>query len=496
MTARCKLSPVLRTASPEAPGPLSLPSGDRGPRLRRASVVRWTLAGLTFSAALAWLSRHFPSLLFEDDAYFYLQIGWNLGTGAGSTFDGLHQTDGYHLLWAWMLAPLAWGTASLGLGKTTFVAAVSALALAVSGAAVLATFRAPVERALAMLLFLFGGLAMETTLLAALGLLLLRAHLGEGGATPARVALVAALVPLTRIDYAWLAPSLALLGLGNRRPAHALPLVPALAGTVAGMAIHFSVEHLIFGAWTSVSSAYRADRIAGDYAAHLLSNVSRHGHQIRYALAAWLAATAVYGFVSRQLRTRDLAAAGLVLLLPVAVYSVLTICRDWYFTSPLLLGLMMASRAAGPSRAWTAATAAATAVLAMAFVGYLALNVGDMRRTRAFVEAANGVLTPRDVVYQIDGAGFIGYWLNARVVNGDGLVNSWDYRRRLLANDLGSYLQDIGATHVVTNRQPEPLLVSWHGLVVREEDAMLVADAGATSNAFARLRLFALRPGN
>lgn len=204
----------------------------------------------------------------------------------------------------------------------------------------------------------------------------------------------------------------------------------------------------------------------------------------------------MYGFVSRQLRTRDLAAAGLVLLLPVAVYSVLTICRDWYFTSPLLLGLMMASRAAGPSRAWTAATAAATAVLAMAFVGYLALNVGDMRRTRAFVEAANGVLTPRDVVYQIDGAGFIGYWLNARVVNGDGLVNSWDYRRRLLANDLGSYLQDIGATHVVTNRQPEPLLVSWHGLVVREEDAMLVADAGATSNAFARLRLFALRPGN
>lgn len=264
MTARCKLSPVLRTASPEAPGPLSLPSGDRGPRLRRASVVRWTLAGLTFSAALAWLSRHFPSLLFEDDAYFYLQIGWNLGTGAGSTFDGLHQTDGYHLLWAWMLAPLAWGTASLGLGKTTFVAAVSALALAVSGAAVLVTFRAPVERALAMLLFLFGGLTMETTLLAALGLLLLRAHLGEGGATPARVALVAALVPLTRIDYAWLAPSLALLGLGNRRPAHALPLVPTLAGTVAGMAIHFGVEYLIFGAWTSVSSAYRADRMAGD----------------------------------------------------------------------------------------------------------------------------------------------------------------------------------------------------------------------------------------
>lgn len=35
-----------------------------------------------------------------DDAFYYFEIGLRLARGEGSTFDGIHATNGYHFLWA------------------------------------------------------------------------------------------------------------------------------------------------------------------------------------------------------------------------------------------------------------------------------------------------------------------------------------------------------------------------------------------------------------
>ena len=42
----------------------------------------------------AWLIARMP-----DDAFYYIRIGQNLALGHGSTFDGVHQTNGFHPLW-------------------------------------------------------------------------------------------------------------------------------------------------------------------------------------------------------------------------------------------------------------------------------------------------------------------------------------------------------------------------------------------------------------
>src|SRR5678815_5598767 len=44
--------------------------------------------------------------LLYDDAFYYLGVARHLAAGAGSTFDGLHATNGYHPLWCWALVPL------------------------------------------------------------------------------------------------------------------------------------------------------------------------------------------------------------------------------------------------------------------------------------------------------------------------------------------------------------------------------------------------------
>lgn len=59
------------------------------------------LAVLSALAAVAILpyASAFPSLIIEDDGFFYAEIARNISALGVSTFDGLHETSGYHLLW-------------------------------------------------------------------------------------------------------------------------------------------------------------------------------------------------------------------------------------------------------------------------------------------------------------------------------------------------------------------------------------------------------------
>src|SRR4029078_7829570 len=44
--------------------------------------------------------------LTQDDGYYYFKIAQNLAAGRGSTFDGLHGTNGYHPLWLLVVGAL------------------------------------------------------------------------------------------------------------------------------------------------------------------------------------------------------------------------------------------------------------------------------------------------------------------------------------------------------------------------------------------------------
>src|SRR5215510_10767994 len=67
------------------------------------------LAVLALGMAALVLARVDPT---QDDGYYYLQIARHLASGDGSTFDGMHPTNGYHPLWLLCLVPVFWATHS------------------------------------------------------------------------------------------------------------------------------------------------------------------------------------------------------------------------------------------------------------------------------------------------------------------------------------------------------------------------------------------------
>lgn len=60
----------------------------------------------TFYAALSD-AYNLPNRWFiRDDAYYYFKVAQNISEGLGSTFDGIHPTNGYHPLWLLVCIPI------------------------------------------------------------------------------------------------------------------------------------------------------------------------------------------------------------------------------------------------------------------------------------------------------------------------------------------------------------------------------------------------------
>jgi hypothetical protein len=84
------------------------------PRMSRTPSLPTLLmlvASLVFAGRIGLLAaRHsaleLAELYMADDTFYYLVIGQNLAAGAGSTFDGLAVTNGYHPLWQLVCALL------------------------------------------------------------------------------------------------------------------------------------------------------------------------------------------------------------------------------------------------------------------------------------------------------------------------------------------------------------------------------------------------------
>ena len=76
---------------------------------RRNTVYIVLLASLVFR--LAFVSGSVQELTrgaLYDDSFYCFQIARNIAEGHGSTFDGVHATNGYQPLWVAALVPLYW----------------------------------------------------------------------------------------------------------------------------------------------------------------------------------------------------------------------------------------------------------------------------------------------------------------------------------------------------------------------------------------------------
>jgi hypothetical protein len=458
------------------------------PSSRAGAWGRWLFAAVT-SAALAFpAQRHltrFPRGILTDDAYFYVKIAWNLGGGRGSTFDGLHVTDGYHLLWAWMLASVSaaigWLTADpwFHLGAMLWVYFMLCWAIAL-------TFgRSRLDWLLLLSVGVVFKVMMETTLLS----LVLLACAHEYLEPPPRRrrwgrAALCALMPLVRIDAALIAGILALSPLfGDARNGEpdrprwtrwrsvALELAAVAAGAALQLLLHF---HL-FGRWRTVSMELKGFESV-PMLARLQSNLT--GLYLQNSLSlmvfAMLWGLAIAAALRQPRRQRSRA---LVVLAAPAAFVLFHLVANivinyWYFVPAAYLHVWYFLRYA-PHRA-RALGRIGRGAIAMVLLLFLAKWMVDTQIrgrqhewARAFVEELKQRVPPDEPIFQIDASGWVGWFSERKVINGDGLVNDHAYAERLSAGALAGYLDEQHIRYIVSNMYPvDGRLIRTAGMVV------------------------------
>lgn len=440
----------------------------------------------------------FWSLVY-DDSFYYWQIGRNLATGHGSSFDGIHPTNGYHPLWMLFCA----GLYALGLsGEAAPLTALLAQVLLFAGAwlllgrSVLRLLREapPTRRAgliegttLGVLLVLactqpvlriwVNGLESAFVLVShvlLLGILLRTEDLLSAAARRERLfaAVLITAAVLSRTDGALLMPAVvvwALPRLVRSFRSAVVPLLELLLLPGAVTAAYMAINQFWFGSAVQVSGLLKAAplsalRVLGALLVVVVpAMLARRLNRSRWPrLGLALSRTKFFG---------------LFCLVLLAYYGFLQeFQRLWYFGPPLLLAIVLANcaladmiaalaEAQRPGQGFTHSPVTLVAIVAVGMPVLLWLSVQQVMTPGgssmlAAREAGRFVATtlPRDAVLASWDAGVLGYYADRPVVNLDGVVNSVGYLQAMRSGTTAAYLADVPIRWVVNHAADEQTL--------------------------------------
>lgn len=423
-----------------------------------------------------------------DDGYYYLQVAWNISRGAGSSFDGIHSTNGYHPLWQLMLVPVHWVCSKelAAWGAT----ALQALLFCASGLVLCGIVRKCGGTRTAsvfacgfwvMNFWLWGKGAMsgmETGVLLLLFGMSLHslARLAEDGGSGWRTGLLLALATAARLDsFALVLAAALLLLVSGRRRASLRVIVPS----AAYLAVYFPFNLLVFGGLTPVSGYVKSETgrvlfqallrdgstAIFSHAAGNLLELATLGGRIPAgvtvpALGIVLTVMVVLfrkssGILRMLLGTVTVYGGALVLFYALMYPSLLGAYT--YYWIPLLYGItavVFASLQYLRPR-WNGVILAAAAVILAVFdlvyagdrLASYSFTVPPDRRPDAagveYLESLEG-----DVIIGSWDAGYLGYNCVHPVVNLDGLVSSYAYQRFLRDHGLEEWIRREGITYL------------------------------------------------
>lgn len=456
----------------------------------QAVVFRWDLVGRFWNV---------------DDAFFYLTIARNIARGAGSTFDGIVTTNGYHPLWMGVVASAFRLTGPLTPEAGIRLVFVLGIVCAVSGTWRLAEFAARLSpsaalQTMAVLGFLslyaygfFGLEAHLNVLVAAAFFAALWVRWPSGAPSTRRpdgrgvaLGLIAAALVLTRVDLVlWAATGLLALSFARRMTGCSWRNVVSLAAVEQGLSAalvlsYLTFSRLTFGAWLPISAVLHTRPTQFSWASVWFYDPFSTAH-LAVLVGVSLATLAVAARTARRAGAPALAGsrAGFGAMLAVAVLAHCAIgmlrTDQWVprYTitascAAVIMAVLLAERLRAQLRWRIPVTIVATAIALVIGWGLARSTVNHVRRPpemgqddyAVFRKEITPYLTRDTVVLMVDDAGEFAWFCDCHLINGDGLVSNWSYQDMVHERRVREYMDQHGVQYVIT-KGPDDAKVIW-----------------------------------
>jgi hypothetical protein len=434
---------------------------------------------LIFAAVCCTLAAFLPleqlTFFLSDDAYYYLNVARNITRGAGSSFDGLNPSNGYHPLWMLCLLPvysvfggsldqalravmmeetfilaatlwLAWGAlARLRANRITALVAI----------AIVGTLFSPVQ-------IMFNGLETDLVILVLVAILAADARRGfltlpQPAARQALFGLLLGLLMLARLDEAFLIVGIAIWSVLDRGGLTLAARVRDLCRAYAITMAVFAVVVAPYFVWNFLEFQHLSP-ISGTLKSTFPHPVFRTEVILAYAPYVGLTLVAALALIPMWRRpTQALprphvslwigATIGCLLQVGWAVFFTSWGTFQWHFAAhiPMICFILSAYAARlmpAPTLGHTLSVGLAVGVAVLAF-NLLALHEKGDYHDGAY-SAAQWALanTPAGTVFALRDAGVFGYFSDRPTINLDGLINSYEYQQYVREGRLMEFLRE------------------------------------------------------
>jgi hypothetical protein len=459
---------------------------------------------LVFSFLTAVIVASPPGYLLgfmEDDGFFYAVISNNVAHGFGSTFDRISLTNGYHPLWMlilsgylWLLRPfvdtlqadpeitlkllMIFQTALYLISLRLCIDVINKLVPDVSLAALAALV-------MAYAFALKQAFLMETGISLLLMLVILRVLLGSTAHREFKLSLLFGLWILARLDQVI---SVALIGVfvahsQARHPKEFLKALTKLGAFPVLVTITYLASNcLIFGQLYTTSSLVKSRPVSASLGAiwhSLASPIHTQNPRAAILFLSVAATLPLIVIIARRYRGRAfdalVVAFGAQLVSLLAASVLLWEVRAWYLVLPAILGYMIWTAPINEvltrfrprvSRVLEAGALLAVILLASGYIYITTTYAATEGRLWAFHKKVAMETSEDAVIYCIDASGKAAFVSNRRIINGDGLVNSFDYIQQARDGLLDDYFSRAKPGYYLETRSlvDQPLAFSGYAL--------------------------------
>lgn len=435
---------------------------------------------------------------FVDDSYYYLVMARNILEGYGATFDKINPTNGYHPLWLIILTIIYWPFWPFTPEFGQLLVFATGITIVISGALlflnlirrfkVLYHFEIPFLIVwITIVGFQHFGLETHMQVLLA-GLFLSQAWKCWDDISPSQniiLGIAGSLLVLARLDSMLLVLCILMVlllhrVLYNKKVKFALwdlffTLLP-LFTLVGG---YFLYNKINFGHWTTISSSLKMGTFGPKFA---LWHDFTIGIWARFAVLFGLSCMTL-GIAASHLRhgvynfwgSRSAFVTAIAISVMSYCFLMLFLITDglgsWYFTLPLVICLLMfVIELTNVSDRFKLVSQNLTRFSALISVIFLSLSILLAMRnwpSVSFYDASEFKkklathINDKTIVFQVDRCGTMAWFNECRLINGDGVMSSWEYQTYISKRRVTDFLDIKKVEFIIDTYPPDKNGIIW-----------------------------------
>ncbi len=431
----------------------------------------------------------YPLSFMADDSYYYSQIAYNIGVNRFSSFDGLNLTTGYHLLWTAVLSFISFFMSFFTQIKEVHLMSHISIYFLIM-IFFLKKFSSNTFETLILSGIIISGYILMENLIVILLLFLIYKELIKFNKKNqfSKILLFSFfLIPLARIDAIILVGFIPLILFLNTRNKFYLLLLLSL---LIGIIFNFIIYYIIGGEIYSVSSYVKMNQN--------ITNTMEH----RIIKNVFYTNIMPLGWLTAKVRGYILILFFLVFLINIIILKkkqslifygffsglyfyfftqlFLNYIDTWYYSIMFGFLFILLKLFNYESQFNNIPKFIFYIFIIFLLFGkfYNSFKYYDFRNNYFLeIKQISNYLPENSKIYQYDISGHLGFFSRTKVINGDGLVNSFKYADDLLNKNLSNYLIQNNIcylTDLFTQKlENEKVILNQSGLIVKYSDVFL-----------------------